>query len=310
VVGMKLAYGFAPLLNFDIDVADFRLTQGITIRLPNIEEKRIIEQSSDYYATKRWGKWKFVVCGNDVLIPSIKWSHQETYKDPITLSRALGVFKHGCFLLGPQYSVDKATMKCIGHGGFNINGTYESAEDLYTLSSTELVDFQRFFDKFSTFDIMKHRRIFTAIFRLGVSNEEGLMHQPIDLMIAFEALYLEQEQELAFKLATRVAYLIGDTTEKRAFIFQVMKAAYNLRSNEVHGGDLPEKIKITREKSLELSDFVIEVENILRESIKKFIDLMTKYTHKQLTEKLLDENIPSGGTLLSLTTGLNLKNGA
>ena len=77
----------------------------------------------------------------------------------------------------------------------------------------------------------------------------------------------------------------------------MMKKAYVVRSKQVHGGEHPDKINITRDKSLDITEFVFEIQNILRESIKIFIDLLTQYSHHELLTTILDNNILSGGTL-------------
>ena len=57
--------------------------------------------------------------------------------------------------------------------------------------------------------------------RFDFSYEMGMMYKLIDFMIAFESIYLAEEQELSYKLANRAAYLLGDTPERRRFINRI-----------------------------------------------------------------------------------------
>lgn len=290
-------YAFAPILNFRCDASELRLTQGIMIRSPSSEEKQVIEKFADFHAPKAWGKWNLVACSatyrkrGDMHSVSFK-----CVRELFNLCGALRLFKRGPVGLGAQFQMDKTTMVCLLHGSSEVvSGAYGQK---YSLLSAEFPDFESFHGKYCQFDFSGNRRVQTAIFRFGVSYEVGLMYKPIDLMIAFEALYLAEEQELSYKIATRAAYLLGDTAERRRFIYSLLRNAYTIRSKLVHGGDIPREVKIAGSHSLEISEFVFEVEDILRESIKKFMDLLARYSHNQLLATLLDDNVLASGALL------------
>lgn len=296
---VSYTYAFAPLLNFSLDATEVRLTRGATIRLPSDEEKQVVEQFAGFYAPQRWGDWDFIGCSAQHRgSGEFPVAFFEPIGELIDLSRALKLFKRGPLGLGPQFHMDKTTMKCIGHGGFKIAGRFEGYDEKYSLRSVELPDFKSFYSKSCQFDFTKNRRLQTAIVRFDFSYDVGLIYRPIDLMIAFEALYLAEEQELAYKLATRAAYLLGNTQERRTFVYSALRKAYILRSKLVHGGDIPHEVKIAKRYSFETHEFVLEVEDLLRESIKKFMDLLARYSHKQLLTALLDDNVLAGGALL------------
>ncbi|MCK4459533.1 MAG: hypothetical protein KAU52_07410 [Methanosarcinales archaeon] len=63
------------------------------------------------------------------------------------------------------------------------------------------------------------------------TNEDKL----IDYMIVFEALYLTDKAELAYRISNRVATLLGEDEQNRQEIFSNIKDSYNLRSVLVHG---------------------------------------------------------------------------
>jgi hypothetical protein len=120
----------------------------------------------------------------------------------------------------------------------------------------------------------------------------------IDQIIAFESLYLGNEQELTYKLASRVAFLIRKRKDHRILIFNNIRRAYNYRSRVVHGDNPPTRY--------ELRAMVSKAEEYLRQSIRKFLLLLSKrHSVKRLRQgargKLaeLDENILSNGRLLA-----------
>ncbi len=112
----------------------------------------------------------------------------------------------------------------------------------------------------------------------------------IDQMIAFESLFIRESQELTYKLALRMAFLLGRTKPKRDEIFRNMKKAYNYRSRIVHGDNPP-----TKE---ELRVIVPNTGDYLRQSIQKFLFLLSRGVSLNEIRNKLDENILSNGTLL------------
>jgi len=106
----------------------------------------------------------------------------------------------------------------------------------------------------------------------------------IDQMIAFEAICLGGEQELKYRLALRVACLIGRDAKTKDSIFEDMRNAYRLRSKIVHGGPSVDQ--------KELESILPKTEEYLRRSIRKLLSLLSKgYAFKRIREQLLDQNI-------------------
>jgi hypothetical protein len=67
----------------------------------------------------------------------------------------------------------------------------------------------------------------------------------VELMTAFEALVTKKEEVegLTYRLALRVANLLGRDPEERKNIFRQVKQFYGLRSRIVHGADIDSKMK-------------------------------------------------------------------
>lgn len=113
------------------------------------------------------------------------------------------------------------------------------------------------------------------------SNEDKI----VDFVIALEALYLNGDHgEFTYKLAHHAASMLGSTFDRRRVAFERVKAAYNLRSQIVHGGSDPKKRKITNED-------VEKVDNYVRISIVKYLNLNKKYNSKKLILEKIDESL-------------------
>lgn len=113
------------------------------------------------------------------------------------------------------------------------------------------------------------------------SNEDKI----VDFVIALEALYLNGDHgEFTYKLAHRAASMLGSTFDRRRVAFEKVKAAYNLRSQIVHGGSDPKKRKITNED-------VEKVDNYVRISIVEYLNLNKKYNSKKLILEKIDESL-------------------
>jgi hypothetical protein len=91
----------------------------------------------------------------------------------------------------------------------------------------------------------------------------------LDYVIAFEALFTKGEKMGPKRDVISVAcsMLLGKNQREREKIRVTLNDAYTIRNAIVHGADFREKLK----KGQFLHDFVVEVEDILRQSIKKLI---------------------------------------
>jgi len=86
-------------------------------------------------------------------------------------------------------------------------------------------------------------------------------------MIAFEALYIENERGIKNKLALRTASLLGNNQPLRDKIFNDMKEYYQERCDIVHVLN-----EVTRDKLCEIT--VPNTQELLRQSIRNFLTLL------------------------------------
>lgn len=97
---------------------------------------------------------------------------------------------------------------------------------------------------------------------------------------ALECLFTTGKSEVNHKIAERVAIMLGTSVESKKALFQLVKKAYNIRSDMVHG----QAIKATEE------DFVIVsqgLDNVLRELIVANHDVFSEKDEK-MDEFFLD----------------------
>ena len=87
------------------------------------------------------------------------------------------------------------------------------------------------------------RRLEMSIGRWVKSKERtpitSLMDRFIELRIALEALYLDNEQgELGFRLATNGAWDLGSTPSQRELYHKIFQQTYHVSSRAIHGGNV------------------------------------------------------------------------
>jgi len=99
----------------------------------------------------------------------------------------------------------------------------------------------------------------------------------LDLMIAFESLFIEDHGELRYRLSIRTAALLGKSADDRIKIFEDMKRAYDIRSKVVHGERLESKdFDPSQDVPVEklMQDFVPRIEAHLRLSIRTLLKML------------------------------------
>lgn len=113
-------------------------------------------------------------------------------------------------------------------------------------------------------------------------------------MVGLEALYLEEHDELAYRLALRCAFLIEPDPDRRAAIFQVVKAGYNkIRSVHIHGGQPKDEVG-TGMGTFGIQDLAVLTEELLRRSINTYLKIARSIPQDAKIRKLLDDHILRG----------------
>lgn len=142
-------------------------------------------------------------------------------------------------------------------------------EPIY-LRTDEISSLSRLIKKISNLNFERRKALGIALRRFENSyydteDEDKLL----DYVIAFEALFTKGEKMGSKRDVISIAcsMLLGKNQRERKKIRETLNNAYIIRNAIVHGADFREKLK----KGQFLHDFVVEVEAILRQSIKKLI---------------------------------------
>ncbi len=97
----------------------------------------------------------------------------------------------------------------------------------------------------------------------------------IDLGIALEALYLSEgtKEQLTLQFRLRASWYLGKDKEHRKRLIDEFKSIYNLRSQAVHSGKIPDEIKIKKgENPTTTSEFITRAQDLCRDSILKILE--------------------------------------
>jgi len=148
----------------------------------------------------------------------------------------------------------------------------------YVLDFKEVPRLRKIIRKIQGIDFSKRKSLDLACRRFQRAYEErDAEDRLIDLMIAFEALFLKGEKGVPSKgklIAIACSTLLGKKEEKREEIKQTLVEAYSIRNCIVHGSEYPRMKPDDKGEVIvdTLPDLVSEVEDYLRESIKKLLD--------------------------------------
>jgi hypothetical protein len=146
------------------------------------------------------------------------------------------------------------------------------------LHASEAQEFSDFWESFAHTDTEKPSPLSMAIRRFDYAQErQRLEDRLVDYMVAFEALFFKEGEagEFRHKLAVRTARLLRHSLDNRQTVAKEMGRFYQLRSAVVHG------------ENVELSDeFIVTVENYLRESINIFLNRLQKSNHNDMIDRL------------------------
>jgi hypothetical protein len=159
---------------------------------------------------------------------------------------------------------------------------------IYRLSKLDVPSINNIMSKISN-GVSKSPVIDEVLKRFNSSYYGNAQDKLIDQMVAFESLYIGDDKELGYKLRLRTAFLLN---KNRGQIFQDMKDAYDLRGNIMHGN---EKINL---KKVNATEPIIK--EYLRQSINKFLTLLTQEIQFKEIKNKLDENILTNGKTFSI----------
>ncbi|MGD0177713.1 MAG: hypothetical protein ABSC50_12915 [Candidatus Bathyarchaeia archaeon] len=148
----------------------------------------------------------------------------------------------------------------------------------YLLGAGEAVELKDFWKKIAPINLGGSDPLAIAIRRFNYAYERDKPEDRlVDYLVAFEALFFKTGEfgEFRHKLASRVARFVARDYDQRKQVFKTMGDFYDMRSKVVHG----EYVTIDE-------GFVNNVEDLLRLSIKSFLELPPGTSHDNLIERL------------------------
>lgn len=148
----------------------------------------------------------------------------------------------------------------------------------YVLDFEEVPRLRKIVRKIQGVDFSKRKSLDLACRRFQRAYEErDAEDQLIDLMIAFEALFLKGEKggpSPGRIVAVACSTLLGKNEKEREEIKHTLLEAYSARNHIVHGSEYPRLKPMDNGDVLidTLSELVSKVDDYLRESIKRFLN--------------------------------------
>lgn len=138
----------------------------------------------------------------------------------------------------------------------------------YSLDFEEIPNLKKLVKEIQKTDFSKRKSLRLACKRFQRTYEEGNVEdQLIDLMIAFEALFLKGKKRAPQRgetIAVACSVLLGENEDEREEIRNSLAKAYLIRNSIVHGAE--------HKKEPDMHEFVAQIEEYLRGSIKKLLD--------------------------------------
>lgn len=170
--------------------------------------------------------------------------------------------------------------------GVSLQNLTKNQKPSYELLVAELL----FFDKFrsSVKSIISKSNQWTRKVALGLGyfgrshHQQEVTYQLIDLFMSLEALLLQENDQLALRLALRGANLLAPDAKTRMDIYSTLRDFYNVRSRLVHGSELSPRQK-------ELLGHVAELRELTRRLVLAFMSLALDAATDSSLYKLLDE---------------------
>lgn len=142
----------------------------------------------------------------------------------------------------------------------------------YKLLNSEIDDFKSFWNENES-NLLTKKDLSVGLDRFSQSTiRDNSEDRIIDLMIASEAFFLtDGNSELQYKFAQRAAMYLGKNSEQKKSIFEFMKKIYEVRSKIVHGNTPKLPKKSDGSIYATLGDVCDDLEEYLRQTIKKII---------------------------------------
>jgi len=287
----------APL-NSGCNIKDMDLGDGLKIRSITDEELQELWRRSRFGVISRLDipffkhtlELEYTISKNS----SIWWTHQEKAKECLNdLITALRLFKRGgvsfnTYRLYPKGWASR-TNSVFWESHMGLSRTSYGGGHYVLGGEPEIEQFQEFWRTFREIDFQSNPFLKMAISRFNFAYEKKNPEDKlVDYMISFESLFMKETQELSHRLSARISRFIKDDYDERKKLYLDFKKIYGIRSKIVHGESIsPKSLKQVKVESIH--GLIQKTDELLRESIKEFIDVVNRdaeYKHEEFLDKL------------------------
>lgn len=248
------------LLGFNSELDKIELDKNIIIRRGTIDELNDLYKRISLHNVE---SQKFII-ETEFISNSDPFNLKEGYLLMDKLNTFFQIFFNGIFMTAHylKFMVIDNRYEPIG---FSTNTKVSSHfPEYYKIENEYALDMNR---KWQSYQVkIENRALKIAVNRFLFSTQKyDNEDQLIDLMIAFEALFLDASEkgELSYKLALRSTYLLRMEFDSMA-IFDFMKKVYSLRSSIVHGANFKGNEIKFKEKKLDSKAVVSNLTDLIR----------------------------------------------
>lgn len=274
---------FAPISNFSMEPDKLELEDSLNIiKITKEEKEGLLSTSNAFYSM--FPTLAYKECAFEFLIDQSKIVGEnnnlpkENFPE-ITRSlfnktcNALRLYKEGMIGFNHIWVENMDWGDFFGKSSyFSHTGPTDLFGDKMTIFEKEIPGFIDLWNKYQKIDSKDRKKIINSITRLGYGMERSRAEDRIvDYFIGLESLFLnDNNPELNFRLALYTAHWLGNNSDERKKIFQIITKGYEQRSKIVHGGSVKKDFKIDGQK-VTIDKLAKDIEIYLREAAKKFV---------------------------------------
>ena len=276
------------LLGFTSEVDQFELDGGIVIRKGSPEELTEIRERIRYNNAEN----QCFLLEYEYITEEFRHNAKEGYVLMDELNTFFQIFFDGIVKVGHFIRFVKYE-GVYGSIGFCSNpkvSNYFPKE--YEITIDNIASIKDNWSNYKALNLTENKALRIALNRFLFSTQKYDSEDClIDLMIAFEAVYLagSEKTKISHTLASRSSFLLRNRY-KRDEVFTFMKKAYGLRSEIVHGANTEGNEIMFNGKKLNLGSITSTLNDLLKETFKRIImDMKGKKTHEII--RLIDREM-------------------
>jgi len=283
------------LTGVDLGVRRASLDARVRLRRPTRRERELLERSGVVAQVLAHGETEHLLCVMSVLHGIDALAKERPFISLLTPLRLLKAGKVGS--PGALTSTLSGQWEALEWWANPELVAPRLGDPPYSLLATDVRRLRTLWELFGRIDWAKCPSLAQATrrFNRSYSYRPGDQAERMtELVAALEALFLYETDELAYRLALRASYFLSSRPAARANIFDLLKAAYRVRSKVVHGERPPKTVRV-RGANAPLEDVANAVAHIVRASLTRYMSAVQTASENKLKRTLFDDLILQGG---------------